>query len=66
MHGMISKFWDIVVCPFVCMSVLVYTVGQYLRHEDAIKMEEKSEEEEEEEEKREFTPVPMVNQHQQA
>ena len=25
-NGTISKFWDIVVCPFFCMSVCVYKV----------------------------------------
>ena len=28
-NGKISKFWDILVCPFVCMSVCVYRVGRY-------------------------------------
>ena len=27
--GTISKFWDIVVCPLVCMSVCVYKMGRY-------------------------------------
>ena len=28
-YGTISKFWDIVVCPFVSMFVGVYKVGRY-------------------------------------
>ena len=28
-YGTISKFWDIVVRPFVSMSVCVYKVGRY-------------------------------------
>ena len=27
-YGTISKSWDIVVCPFVCISVCVYKLGQ--------------------------------------
>ena len=31
LNGTISKFWDNLVCPFVCMFVCVYKVGRYQR-----------------------------------